>query len=228
MQLVDLLVLHKIAKKHHAKKLIKEGHMTINGHVITENIEIHNEDVFYDNQRLDSHPLKYYMLNKPSHYLCANKDEHEPCVIDLMPRTDLHMVGRLDRDTTGLLLLTNDLKLRKRLTLPLYQIEKTYYFTCQSPLTKEVIEKTKEGVIIDHDHVCQCHFQMINDYEGYITIYEGRYHEVKKILRSLNNRILSLKRVSFCHLPLGDLQEGEYRLLTNEEITILRESVHLD
>jgi 16S rRNA pseudouridine516 synthase len=145
-----------------------------------------------------------------------------------MPRKDLHIVGRLDRDTTGLLLLTNDIKLRKRLTLPLYHIEKTYQFTCLHPLTKEEVDKANEGVVIDDNHLCECFIQMKDEKEGYITIHEGRYHEVKKIFLSLNNKILSLKRISFGHLELGHLQEGEYRHLSDDEIATLRESVYLD
>lgn len=228
MHIIDLLVLHKIAKKHHAKKLLKEGHVRVNGEIITDNIDVEEGEVYCDDHQLDLHPLKYYMINKPAQYICANRDDKDPCIVELMPRKDLHIVGRLDRDTTGLLLLTNDIKLRKRLTLPLYHIEKTYQFTCLHPLTKEEVDKANEGVVIDDNHLCECFIQMKDEKEGYITIHEGRYHEVKKIFLSLNNKILSLKRISFGHLELGHLQEGEYRHLSDDEISTLRESVYLD
>lgn len=139
-----------------------------------------------------------------------------------MPNEDLHYVGRLDRDTTGLIILTNDLKLRKRLTLPEFQIERAYYFTCLKPLTD--LSPFEKGIIIDKNIKClPAMISMINEKEGYITLTEGRYHEIKKMFLSLDNKITSLHRFMYGGITLGSLKKGEYRLLKDQEVNHLKE-----
>ena len=97
-----------------AKKAIKKGLIQVNNEIVDEDMDITDETVIYDSKILDPHPLKYYIIHKPSCYVCANKDPHDPCLISLLPDDNLHYVGRLDRDTTGLVILTNDLKLDRK------------------------------------------------------------------------------------------------------------------
>lgn len=222
MRVVDIFVLNKCGTKKQAKKAIKKGLILINNQTIDKDIEVNDETVIYDSQVLDSHPLKYYIIHKPSGYVCANKDPLDPCLITLLPDNNLHYVGRLDRDTTGLVIMTNDLKLRKKLTLPEFHIPRTYAFTCLYPLKD--ITPFKEGIIIDNNVKClPAIVKMINDNEGTITLEEGRYHEIKKMFLSLNNKITSLHRIMYGDITLGDLPRGAYRTLTEEEINHLKD-----
>ncbi|WP_295092983.1 pseudouridine synthase [uncultured Catenibacterium sp.] len=222
MRLIDIFVLNKCGSKKQAKKAIKKGLILVNNHTIEEDIDITDETVIYDSKILDPHPLKYYIIHKPSGYVCANRDPHDPCLISLLPDDNLHYVGRLDRDTTGLVIMTNDLKLRKRLTLPEFHIPRTYAFTCLYPLKD--IAAFKEGIIIDGDVKClPALVEMKSDHEGMITLEEGRYHEIKKMFLSLDNKITSLHRVMYGDISLGDLPSGAYRTLTKEEINHLKD-----
>ena len=118
--------------------------------------------------------------------------------------------------------MTNDLKLRKRLTLPEFHIPRTYAFTCLYPLLDTT--PFKEGIIIDGDVKClPAIVEMISENEGTITLKEGRYHEIKKMFLSLNNKITSLHRIMYGDISLGDLSSGSYRTLTQEEITHLKD-----
>lgn len=118
--------------------------------------------------------------------------------------------------------MTNDLKLRKRLTLPEFHIPRTYAFTCLKPLKD--ITPFKEGITIDGDVKClPAIVEMISEYEGIITLEEGRYHEIKKMFLSLNNKITSLHRIMYGDISLGDLESGTYRILTQEEINHLKD-----
>ena len=222
MRLIDIFVLNKCGSKKQAKKAIKKGLILVNNHTIEEDIDITDETVIYDSKILDPHPLKYYIIHKPSGYVCANRDPYDPCLISLLPDDNLHYVGRLDRDTTGLVIMTNDLKLRKRLTLPEFHIPRTYAFTCLYPL-KDIVA-FKEGIIIDGDVKClPALVEMKSDHEGMITLEEGRYHEIKKMFLSLDNKITSLHRVMYGDISLGDLPSGAYRTLTKEEINHLKD-----
>ena len=222
MRLIDIFILNKCGSKKQAKKAIKKGLITVNNTIVDEDIEINDETVMYDSNILDSHPLKYYIVHKPAGYVCANKDPHDPCLITLLPVDNLHFVGRLDRDTTGLVIMTNDLKLRKRLTLPEFHIPRTYAFTCLYPLLDTTL--FKEGIVIDGDVKClPAQVRMISENEGTITLEEGRYHEIKKMFLSLNNKITSLHRIMYGDISLGDLSSGSYRTLTQEEITHLKD-----
>ena len=222
MRLIDIFVLNKCGSKKQAKKAIKKGLITVNNTIVDEDIDINDETVIYDSKILDSHPLKYYIIHKPAGYVCANKDPHDSCLITLLPVDNLHYVGRLDRDTTGLVIMTNDLKLRKRLTLPEFHIPRTYAFTCLYPLLD--ITPFKEGIMIDGDVKClPAQVKMISENEGTITLEEGRYHEIKKMFFSLNNKITSLHRIMYGDISLGDLSSGSYRTLTQEEINHLKD-----
>ena len=222
MTLIEVLILNKIGTKKQVKKLIKQGKILVDGKVVVEDQDINQEEVYYEKRKLDNHPLKYYIINKPSGYVCANKDDNDPCLISLLPNENLHYVGRLDRDTTGLIILTNDLKLRKRLTLPEFQIERAYYFTCLKPLTD--LSPFEKGIIIDKNIKClPAMISMINEKEGYITLTEGRYHEIKKMFLSLDNKITSLHRFMYGGITLGSLKKGEYRLLNDQEVNQLKE-----
>lgn len=209
------------------KTLIKHGKIIVNGEVITDvKYPVRFEDVIiYAGKGLKAQPFIYYMLNKPSGYVCANYDKNDPCVIDLIDEKECYCLGRLDRDTTGLLIITNDKSLSKKLLLPQNHINKRYLVTTKNKLTNDLINRFKEGIIIDQDVQClpAC-LEIIDETHCYVTIDEGKYHQVKKMFLSCDNEVVNLKRVSFGEIELDNsLKLGEYRSLTNDEIEMLLE-----
>ena len=202
------------------KHLLKHGLIQVNGVVETNcKRKIQEEDVLiYQGKILKSQPFHYLMLNKPKGYLCANKDEKEKCVVDLIDYSDCFCLGRLDRDTTGLLILTNDKSLKK-LLLPQNHVKKTYLVETKERLKKEDQEAFKRGIIIDQKIQClPAKLEIIDDFHGYVTIEEGKYHQIKKMFLSLKNEVVSLKRISFDEIYLDeDLLEGMSRPLNKEE-----------
>ena len=202
------------------KTLIKHGLIQVNGVVETNcKRKIQEEDILiYQGKKLESQPFHYLMLNKPKGYLCANKDEKEKCVVELIDYLDCFCLGRLDRDTTGLLILTNDKSLKK-LLLPQNHVKKTYLVETKERLKKEDQEAFKRGIIIDQRIQClPAKLELIDDYHGYVTIEEGKYHQIKKMLLSLKNEVVSLKRISFDEILLDEnLSEGMSRPLNKEE-----------
>ena len=146
------------------------------------------------------------------------KDEKEKCVVDLIDYPDCFCLGRLDRDTTGLLILTNDKSLKK-LLLPQNHVKKTYLVETKERLKKEDQEAFKRGIIIDQKIQClPAKLEIIDDFHGEVTIEEGKYHQIKKMFLSLKNEVVSLKRISFDEILLDEnLLEGMSRPLNKEE-----------
>ena len=163
------------------------------------------------------------MINKPDGVVAATRDKNLPTVMDLikpLPVKDMSPVGRLDRDTTGLLLITNDGELSHRLLSPKYHVDKTYLVTCEHSLSENDINRLCEGVDIgDDEPTLPARVKTSNGTDIFLTIHEGRFHQVKRMLEAVDNKVTKLKRVSFGPLDLpGDLKEGEWRELTEDEI----------
>jgi len=169
----------------------------------------------------------YVLLNKPDGYVSATEDKNEKTVLDLLPpevrKFEVFPCGRLDKNTLGLMLLTDNGTLAHFLLSPKHHVEKTYKFVSANPLLKEDIEKLEGGVDIGGYVTKPCKIQMQSETEGEITISEGRYHQIKLMLGAVDNRIVYLERVRFAFLTLGDLGRGEWRYLTDEEIKKLEE-----
>ena len=206
------------------KNLIKSSRIRVNNQIIKDiRYQVDIDDVIvFDGVEL-KWPFVYYMLNKPKGYICANHDKKYKCVIDLIDRDDCYCLGRLDIDTTGLLLITNDKTLSKRLLLPENHIDKKYYVTVKNKLTDDLIEIFSNGIIIDQKVKCKpSYLEIIDDYHCYLTINEGRYHQIKKMFKSCQNEVCTLKRIAFAGIELDQkLALGEYRDLTSTELITL-------
>lgn len=216
---------NKLGNSKVCKTLIKHGEIMVNGDIVTDTkYQINKTDVInYGDIIINPNPDVYYMMNKPANYICANKDKYYPCVIDLIDRDDCYCLGRLDKDTTGLLLITNNRSLSKKLLLPQNHVLKKYYVTVNKPLKTTLIEIFKNGVVIDSDVKChESKLEIIDDYHCYVTIDEGKYHQIKKMFLSCDNQVVELKRVSFGEIVLDEsLDFGEYRKLDDSEIECL-------
>ena len=216
------------------KRLIRQGKVTVNG--ITEKspdrkIEEGNALVVLEGREISYVQYEYYMLNKPVGVVSARSDKREKTVLDLIERKrrkDLSPVGRLDKDTVGLLLLTNDGALAHRLLSPKKHVDKTYYARVKGFVTEEIVMQFAEGLDIgegqeERTKPAALRIMRQGDIsEIRLTLQEGKYHQVKRMFQAVGREVLYLKRETFGALTLDDsLAEGEYRRLTNEELELL-------
>ena len=188
-------------------------------------IKINGEQIFY-------REFIYLMMNKPDGVVSATYDSRDETVIDLLEidhqAFEPFPVGRLDKDTVGLLLLTNDGELNHRLISPKWKVDKVYYAKIDKKVTEEDVEKFKKGITLDDGYVCKEAILEIIEAtdegsEVNITIQEGKFHQVKRMFEAVGKNVTYLQRIEFGGLPLDeDLEEGEYRELTEEEIKHLK------
>jgi len=213
-----------------AKKAVLSSKVTINNIPVkrceakllegTDTVTLNGDPIIYEK-------YSYYMLNKPSGYVSANSDSREKTVIELFSsekKKNLACVGRLDKDTTGLLLVTNDGELIHKLISPRKNVFKDYFVTIVKPLTVEDIKALEEGVDINDPTLTKpAKVRVIDDNNIILSIAEGRFHQVKRMLIAVGNAVVKLKRISEGSLKLDDsLSEGQYRKLTPDEIDMLK------
>ena len=213
---------NKLGNVKECKSMIKHGEVTVNQQVVTDpKYQVNFQDmIICQGELLKAQPFVYYLMNKPAGYICANKDKEAKCVIDLIDRDDCYCLGRLDLDTTGLLLITNDVTLSKRLLLPQNHVTKKYLVTTKNKINQADVEMFQAGIIIDQKVKCKsAKLEIIDDYHCYVTISEGKYHQIKKMFLSSHNEVVSLKRIAFGTLELdASLKPGQYRHLSELEI----------
>ncbi len=209
------------------KAFIKKGRVTVNGE--TAKAPERKVDETRDTVTLDGHSFSYqkffyYMLHKPAGVVTAVRDHHDQTVLDLLvdaPGKDLSPVGRLDKDTEGLLLITNDGALSHRLLSPVKHVPKTYLVHTKRPVTSQMCEKLEAGVEIgDETPTAPAKTKLLSDTDCglLLTITEGRFHQVKRMLQAVGNEVVYLKRLSMGTLVLDEtLSKGSWRALTEEE-----------
>lgn len=204
------------------KTLIKHGHIMVNDEIEYDcNRLIKDNDLIKDkNGILDSNPFVYYMLNKPKGYICANRDIKYRCISELIDREDCFCIGRLDIDTTGFVFMTNDKSISKKLSHPNYNKIKKYLVTTKEKINIDYIDMFYKGIVIDHDVICKPSIlEIVDNYHCFVSLTEGKYHQIKKMFLSCGNQVIELKRVSFCGVDLDDqLELGCYRSLTKQEL----------
>ena len=212
-----------------AEELIKNGKVSVNGSIVTElGTKVSYEDsIVVDGTLLKKETNKeYYLLNKPRGIISSVSDEkNRKTVVDLINTdTRIYPVGRLDYDTTGLILLTNDGELTNILSHPSNNIEKTYIAKIEGILDVDDINKLKRGIVIEGKKCKPVRFKIRkkdkekNNSLIEITIVEGRNHIVKKLFHELKHEVIKLKRETYAFLTLGDLKSGEYRQLSIKEV----------
>lgn len=220
-----------IASRRESAAAARRGGVTVNGVVVKDaarHIDPERDAVSYLGREIVYRRFTYVMLNKPEGYVSATEDRSLPCVLELLDdtlrRLDLFPVGRLDRDTVGLMLLTNNGPLGHDLLSPRHHVEKDYRFLCEFPLCPDAERLFSEGIVIDKDERCKSAV-LVPDADrmgGVITLTEGKYHQIKRMLAAIDNRITYLERIRFGGLALDTaLGRGEYRLLTEDEIAML-------
>lgn len=219
------------ASRAEAKKLIRSGAVTVNGAVVRSadtKLDPEKDRVLFCGKEVVYRKYTYIMMNKPQGVVSATEDGREKTVIDLLPgdmrKTDLFPCGRLDKNTLGLMLITDNGDLAHRLLAPKSHVEKRYYFKSRLPVTEEEAGRFEKGLTLEDGYETKpAKIELCGEGdEGVITLVEGKYHQIKRMLEALNNKITYLERISFGPLVLdGGLERGEWRYLTEEEIAAL-------
>ncbi len=229
MRLDKFLANMGVGTRTEVKQLLKKGKVTVNTSV-EKSPKSHinpTEDIVCVNEKqVEFVNNVYIMLNKPKGYISATHDESNRTVIDLIPEyqhLNIFPVGRLDKDTEGLLLITNDGQFSHDLMSPSKHVSKTYEMTSQNPVTKADIDAFKKGIILSDGPVKPAQLTRINETTSQVTIYEGKYHQVKRMFHAIENEVLELKRLKIANLALDEnLKSGEYKLLSDKELKLLQ------
>ena len=232
MRLDKYLVAAGCCSRTEAKKIVRAGGVSINGIVpksSDEKVDPIADEVVFCGKKVIYREFTYIMLNKPEGYVSATEDNREKTVLDLLPpevnKTGLFPCGRLDKNTLGLMLITDDGDLAHQLLAPKKHVSKLYGFKCREELSDSDIQKLCEGVDIGEGYVTKPAMVVLNDnsrVEGRITIDEGKYHQIKRMFEAVDNKITYLERLEFGALKLdGSLERGQWRYLTDAEIISL-------
>jgi len=218
-----------IGTRSQVKSFIKKGMVTVNDVIVKKSeCKVSESDIIcFQGQILSSEEYSYYMFHKPAGIISATEDSMHQTVLDYFkeePCKNLYPVGRLDKDTEGLLLITNDGELGHRLLSPRHHIPKTYYVELHNSITQEDIHLLESGIDIGEKRLTlPAKIQSISENILYITITEGKYHQIKRMFEAVNNKVIYLKRISMGELTLDEtLEKGEYRRLTPDEISYLK------
>ena len=218
-----------------AKEAVKKGKVTINGEVVKKpecKLDADDDQVEFEHQPVIFEQFHYLMLHKPQGVVSATKDNHDKTVIDLIHedfKDKLFPVGRLDKDTEGLLLLTDDGMLAHELLSPKKHVDKVYFAKVAGRFTEEEIKRFREGLDIGNGEKAKEAFLEIlkaeeDQSEVFITITEGKFHQVKRMVKAVGSEVLYLKRLSMGSLRLDEnLEIGTYRRLSEEELHKLKE-----
>lgn len=235
MRLDKFLCQLNMGSRSEVKNLIRRGQVSVNGVIAIspeQKIDENGDNIVCMGQTLNFHPHVYYMLNKPGNVITATKDRQDTTVLDLirpyLPPQDrkraIVPAGRLDRDTEGLLLLTDDGVMVHQLLSPAKHVDKTYLVEAKRELSQEDLSALESGVDIgEKAPTLPARVERLDGRHIRLTLHEGKFHQVKRMLQSVDNEVLFLKRISFGPLRLDEnLLPGEFRALTEEEITCLR------
>ena len=220
------------ATRSEAKRAIRGGAVTVNGAAVRKcdaTVYPERDEIFFRGERVIYRKYVYVILNKPDGYVSATEDGREKTVLDLLPeemsKRGVFPCGRLDKNTLGLMLLTDNGDLAHRILSPKNHVEKKYRFKSKFPLDPEDVRRFEGGLTLDDGYVTKpAKIELDNTLDaGVITLHEGKYHQIKRMLDALSNKITYLERVSFANLTLAEsgLERGEWRYLSEDEINEL-------
>ena len=241
---IDKILSHNgFGSRKYIKKLLRTCEVLVNGKRIYDpgfQFSKERDTITIDGEEIDLHDNLYLMMNKPQHYVCSTKEGDHETVFDLLDdslrtpylQDKLHLVGRLDMDTEGLLLFTTDGELTHRLISPKSHISKTYLCGLEHTETAahqtEITTKFEAGIEVgpednEQGFTCQpAQIKWIDEKTAHLTIYEGKYHQVKRMFAAVGNKIVYLKRISMGQLKLDDsLELGEYKELYESDLQLL-------
>ncbi|MDO4594563.1 MAG: pseudouridine synthase [Tissierellia bacterium] len=225
----------KVDSRKNIKKNAKKGELIVNGEIIKDSsykVDPYKDEVIYMGEYVEYFENLYIMMNKPKGVISSTNDL-ETTVIDLLDyfyqRFDFNLAGRLDKDTTGLIILSTDGKLIHEIISPNKDIYKKYEVLLKNKIVDEDVDRFKEGIEIkDGNYITKpAKLEVIDDNRCYVYISEGKFHQVKNMFKALSNEVLELKRLQIGQLELDPLlKEGEYRELSEYEIDMLKNNQH--
>lgn len=222
IRLQRFIALNSNYSRRKAEELIQDGIVKINSvkAELGQSIDPQKDKIYINGKLIK--PIKKritLMLNKPAGYITTKRDPHaNKTVMDLIPYKDVFPVGRLDKDTEGLLLLTNDGDLAYKLTHPKFEHEKEYYVELKSEITSDQIKKLEKGITIDGKKTAPCIITKHNRNKLNITLHEGRKRQIKRMFEKLGNKVIYLYRLRIGKLKLGSLKKGSHKLINSEDI----------
>lgn len=232
MRLDKFLCEMGVGTRSEVKNYLKKGQVTVNDEIIKKpetKIDENKDTICFLGQRLSYEAVQYFLLNKPAGCVTATRDKLSETVMSYLPenrRDDLFPVGRLDKDTEGLLLITNDGQLAHELLSPKKHVDKTYFAVIDGEVREEHKPLFAEGLDIGDERLTlPAKLEILKSgkvSEIELTIHEGRFHQVKRMFEAIDTKVTYLKRISMASLTLGNLQPGEVRILTEEEIESLK------
>jgi len=236
MRLDKFLADMGLGSRKEVRQFIRQKRVVVNGTLITVDkfqVKEKKDEVLFDKKEIIYQKYFYYMLNKPAGVITATMDNYEKTVLDLFTaedfRRDLFPVGRLDKDTEGLLLITNDGKLSHRLLSPRYHVEKEYWAKVTGVMNEKDSQLVAAGLKIDQGEICQPAQLTIEKIDSEkqtsvirLVLHEGKFHQVKRMIHALGKEVTYLKRVRMADLKIDpELSLGNYREMTEKEVTLL-------
>jgi 23S rRNA pseudouridine2605 synthase len=228
VRLAKFLAHAGVASRRKAEEIIAKGVVTVGGEVVTDPARDVDaaSDVRVSGSPVGAEAREVWAVNKPAGVVStAREPGSRRAVVDLVQtKARLYPVGRLDADSTGLLLLTNDGELANRLTHPRYEVPKTYRARLKAPISDRDLERLRRGVRLEDGPTGAAHVKRLGDREIEITLREGRNRQVRRMLEAVGNEVVALQRVRFGLLELGGLKEGSVRRLSDDEIARLRDA----
>ena len=227
MERLDKVISSQLGySRKEVKELIKRKRVSVNNQLVDKSdykINLETDKVSVDNQELIIKKYVYLILNKPTGYVSATTDNKDRTVLDLVPQEYLHRnlfpAGRLDKDTTGLMVITDDGNFAHEILSPKKHVQKTYNVTIDIPVTKEMVDGFQNGVNLNDGECKSAKLEITGEYTALVTLTEGRYHQIKRMFGCFKAKVLELKRISMGNLTLPiNLKTGECRELTEEEL----------
>lgn len=228
MRLGKFLAHSGVASRRAAEELIRAGRVRVGGEVVTDPaLDVAEASaVTVDDERVAPEPLEVHMVNKPAGVVSTAQDTHgRPTVVDLVRSARrLYPVGRLDADTTGLILLTNDGELANRLMHPRYEVPRTYRAHVKGRPDDAALRRLSDGVELDDGVTAPAKVRRVAPSVLELTLHEGRKHQVRRMCEAVGHPVTELERIAFGPLGLGELPPGRHRRLSAAEVERLRES----
>lgn len=228
MRLDKLLSNLGLCSRSESREWLKKGRIAVNGSICKDGAFHVPEgaQVTLDGKPVDTRTQRHLMLYKPAGYLTAAEDRNQKTVMELLPKTYVSLgcmpVGRLDKDTTGILLFTTDGDLAHRLITPKYHVDKVYLATVDEDLTQEDEEAFEKGIELKDFTALPAKLERLEERLGQVTVQEGKYHQVKRMFGARGKKVLQLHRKSFGTLELDDgMQPGDFRELNEKETAFL-------
>lgn len=234
-RLDNVLVNSGYGSRREVQKIIRQKKVKVNGEIINKpsvHVDVLKDEICVLNSKVLYKNFVYLMLNKPAGFVSATHDKFDRTVLELINNEDKilepYPVGRLDKDTVGLLIISNDGNMCHRVLSPKRHVEKKYFVKVDMCLKNSHVEIFNNGIVLDDGYKCKSvALEILNSSdessECFVILTEGKFHQIKRMFNSIGANVLYLKRITFCDIELDEnLNEGEYRHLTDEEINILK------